>query len=125
MSLGRKIAQLRKLCDITQSELAERLNIHQSMVTRWERDQVQPKSATLERLAQALGTSVEELFPEQDSQGAQKKATNRGLSNERLAKLLGQVHELDAADQEALTAVLDAMLTKRRIRAMVNERAAS
>lgn len=120
MSLGRKIAQLRKMKDLTQGDLAERLNIHQSMVTRWERDQVQPKSSTLERLAEALETTVEDLFSENEN-GAQK-TTIRGLANRQLAELLSQVHELDAGDQEALTAVLDAMLTKRRIRDMVGSR---
>lgn len=121
MSLGRKIAQLRKMKDLTQGDLAERLNIHQSMVTRWERDQVQPKSSSLERLAEALDTTVESLFSGLES-GAVKKTTIRGLANNQLAELLSQVHELDAADQEALTAVLDAMLTKRRIRDMVGSR---
>jgi transcriptional regulator with XRE-family HTH domain len=121
MSLGRKISQLRKLKDLTQGELAERLNIHQSMITRWERDQVQPKSSTLERLAKALDTSVEELFS--GSEGVPSKKTSlRSLDNRRLAELLGQIHELDPVDQEALTAVLDAMLTKSRIRSMVGER---
>jgi len=120
MSLGRKIAQLRKMKDLTQGDLAERLNIHQSMVTRWERDQVQPKSATLERLAEALEASVEELFA--STEPSVKKTTIRGLENRHLADLLGQVHELDPSDQEALTAVLDAMLTKRRIRDMVGNR---
>ena len=122
MSLGRKVAQLRKLKDLTQGDLAERLNIHQSMVTRWERDQVQPKSSTLERLAEALETTVEELFVGVGAEPSVKKTTIRGLENRHLAELLGQVHELDPSDQEALTAVLDAMLTKRRIRDMVGDR---
>jgi transcriptional regulator with XRE-family HTH domain len=117
-SLGKNISQFRKLKGLTQHDLAERLNIHQSMVTRWEKDQVQPKSATLERLSEALEVPVEELLSAQE-QGT-RKTTIRGLSNPELADLLGQVHQLDPVDQEALRAVLDAMLTKRRIRDMVS-----
>jgi len=121
MSLGRKIAQLRKMKDLTQGELAEKLNIHQSMVTRWEKDQVQPKSSSIQRLAEALDASVEDLL-HNDEVSPQKKATIRGLENTGLVELLGQVHQLDAGDQEALRAVLDAMLTKRRIQDMVGNR---
>lgn len=122
MTLGQKIAQMRKLKGLTQGEIADRLNIHQSMVTRWERDQVQPKSSTLERLAAALETSIEELFDGDDAPTATKTATIRGLHNRQLAQLLSQVSELDEVDQQALAAVLDAMLTKRRIQHMVSTR---
>ena len=122
MTLGQKISRLRKLKGLTQGEIANRLNIHQSMVTRWERDQVQPKSDTLKRLAEALETSIEELLDGDEVPGAKKSATIRGLHNRQLAELLSQVSELDEVDQQALAAVLDAMLTKRRIQDMVSSR---
>ena len=121
MSLGRKIAQLRNERGMTQRDLADRLDINQSMVTRWEKDQVQPKSSTLERLAQALEVTVEELFPDSETDTA-RPTTIRGLANRELAELLSQVNELDSTDQMALQAVLEAMLTKRRIQTMVGSR---
>lgn len=122
MTLGKKIAHLRRLKDLTQRDLAERLQIHQSMVTRWEKDQVEPKSTTLERLADALEVPVEELFRETNQATTKARVQIAELENPQLAELLGQVHELDPTDQDALRAVLDAMLTKRRIQAMVGAR---
>jgi transcriptional regulator with XRE-family HTH domain len=61
MTLGKKIALTRKLKGITQRQLAEKLHIDPAMVTRWEKDQVHPKSSTLQRLADALELSADEL----------------------------------------------------------------
>lgn len=60
--LGRKITSVRKLRRLTQRELADKLNIHPSMVTRWEKGQMYPKDSTLEAIAGALGLSTEELL---------------------------------------------------------------
>ncbi|MGE0494382.1 MAG: helix-turn-helix domain-containing protein [Vulcanimicrobiota bacterium] len=62
MSLGRTISDLRKKKGLTQVELAEKLGVHQSHITRWESDRVRPRQSTLANLAEVLDCSIEELL---------------------------------------------------------------
>ena len=60
--LGSFIARIRKEKQITQAELAKRLNVTDKAVSRWERGLGFPDINTLEPLADALGVSLAELM---------------------------------------------------------------
>ena len=60
--IGAFIARLRKEKGFTQKELAERLNITDKAVSKWERSLSLPDIALLTPLAQELGVSVGELL---------------------------------------------------------------
>jgi transcriptional regulator with XRE-family HTH domain len=60
--LGKFIATLRKEKQITQAELAKRLNVTDKAVNRWERGLGFPDINTLEPLADVLGISMTELM---------------------------------------------------------------
>lgn len=58
---GRKIREMRKKAGLTQTDLAERLNVAQSIISRWEqgRDEVpRPRRA---EIAEVLGVTIAEL----------------------------------------------------------------
>jgi transcriptional regulator with XRE-family HTH domain len=116
-SLGQNIARLRRLKRWTQRELAEALHTDHSMVTRWERGKVAPRPDTLERLAEAFGISVDELTLGAPLAPSQFFAR---LEDPELSALLAQVDVLDQRDRDALKAVLEAMLTRSRLREMVS-----
>ena len=59
---GQFIAGIRKEKKMTQAELAEKINVTDKAVSRWERGLGFPDIQTLEPLAQALGISVLELM---------------------------------------------------------------
>ena len=60
--LGNFIAANRKKKEITQAELAKRLNVTDKAVSRWERGLGFPDINTLEPLADALGVTLTELM---------------------------------------------------------------
>lgn len=60
--LGQFIAAIRKEKQITQAELAKRLNVTDKAVSRWERGLGFPDINTLEPLADALGVTLTELM---------------------------------------------------------------
>lgn len=62
MSMGRKLAQARRKNNLTQEQLAERLGVSRQAVSRWESDLSLPDAASLPRLAEVLGISVDELM---------------------------------------------------------------
>ena len=62
MTLGRMIAQLRKEKGLTQLELAQLMGVTDKAVSKWERNLSFPDVASLPKLAEVLGTSVDELL---------------------------------------------------------------
>ena len=61
-TLGQKVAELRKAKNMTQLELANKLNITDKAVSKWERDISCPDINTFPKLAEILGVSVDELL---------------------------------------------------------------
>ena len=61
-TLGAMIAELRKQHGMTQLELAEKMNVTDKAVSKWERDLSCPDINSLPNLAEILGVSVEELM---------------------------------------------------------------
>lgn len=110
--IGDTIAQLRKKRRWTQRELADRMHIHQSMVTRWEKGQVEPRNETLERLAATFDVSVDDLLTPQFRTASEAN----GMNDPELFRLFTQASILEAKDREILKGVLEAMLVRRRVK---------
>jgi len=61
-TLGRKIAELRRGKNITQDEMAEKLNVTPQAVSKWENDISCPDIMLLPKIAEMLSVSVDELL---------------------------------------------------------------
>ena len=61
-SMGETIGALRREKGLTQRELADKLNVTDKAVSKWERDVACPDTMTIPKLAEILGISVEELL---------------------------------------------------------------
>ena len=61
-SMGEIISTLRKEKGMTQKDIAERLGITDKAVSKWERDIAFPDTATIPKLAEILGVSIEDLM---------------------------------------------------------------
>jgi transcriptional regulator with XRE-family HTH domain len=59
--VGLNLQRLRRSKDLSQEELADRARVHQTYLSGVERGKRNPSLLVLERIAQALGTDVEEL----------------------------------------------------------------
>ena len=62
MSLGEKIASLRKAKGMTQEVLAEKCSVSAQAVSKWENDLTAPDISLLPRLSELLGVTVDELL---------------------------------------------------------------
>ena len=71
-TFGSLIAELRKEKGMTQAELAEAMGVTDKAVSKWERDLSYPDTASLPRLAEIFGVSVDELM-----RGASGKAEEK------------------------------------------------
>lgn len=61
MNIGNRITTLRKEKNISQTELANLLNVSRQAVSKWEQGQSSPDTNKLIQLAEILGTEVEYL----------------------------------------------------------------
>ena len=67
-TLGEMINFLRKEKNMTQNDLAEKMNVTDKAVSKWERNLSCPDVNSIPKLAEILGVSVEELLNAQTKQ---------------------------------------------------------
>ena len=60
-SIGKNIKEKRKALNITQEELAEKLNVTRQAVSNWENGKTEPDIGTLTKMAQIFDISIDEL----------------------------------------------------------------
>lgn len=68
--LAKRIRNARHVANITQMELAERMDCHLNCIGRIERGQVNPSLTTIIKIANALGVKAHELLPEVELKGS-------------------------------------------------------
>lgn len=61
-TLGQRIKDQMRECNVTQLQLAEKLGVHQTTVSTWVKGEKTPHFDTLEKIADVLHTSVVELL---------------------------------------------------------------
>lgn len=64
MALGDNIQYLRKMNDITQEELAEKLFVSRQTISKWEMDQVYPEIPKLIEIGRMFHCKIDELLKE-------------------------------------------------------------
>ena len=67
MTIGKRIAFLRKEKGLTQEELANHMGISPQAVSKWENDQTCPDISALPKLARLFGVTVDELLEGKES----------------------------------------------------------
>ena len=105
--LGRRIAERRKVLDITQVELAATLSIAQQTMANYEGGVSRIAVAMLLELAAALDTTVEDLVDLPAKRGNGKRGPAPKLQQQ-----LERVSALPKAKQRAIAQVLDSMLAQ-------------
>lgn len=71
-TLGEMISSLRKEKNMTQNDLAEKMNVTDKAVSKWERNLSYPDVNSIPKLAEILDVSVEELLNAQIKQDKSK-----------------------------------------------------
>ena len=64
MKIGRRIARWRTLRGLTQRQFADVLGLSQPAVNHWEAGNANPTVEHLEKIAKALGVSMQDFFGE-------------------------------------------------------------
>ncbi len=62
MTFGEKLSSLRKQANLTQSDLADKLNVSRQAVTKWESDIGLPDLENVKKLASIFNVTIDELL---------------------------------------------------------------
>lgn len=62
MNLGENIKEARKAAGMTQKELAERLQVYQKDISRWELNELTPNTLTFAKICRELNASADEIL---------------------------------------------------------------
>jgi transcriptional regulator with XRE-family HTH domain len=106
VSLGSRIAQLRKEAHLTQVQLAQSLDVAQSTLNAYELGQRRVPVSALPLLAKALGVNLEALMGETDT-GARK----RGPAP-KLQQHMERISQLSKPQQRFVMQVLESVLAQ-------------
>ena len=106
-ALGRRLAKLRKERGFTQTELAQKMDIIQVLVSDYETGKLRPHPDMLVRFSKALETSVDEIL----GLKPQRKSSTAGI-NRRFLRRLQNIDQLPKRDQDALLRTIDAFLAR-------------
>jgi transcriptional regulator with XRE-family HTH domain len=114
MNIGEKIREYRRRKDFTQAELAEQVGINKQNISRYESGKSEPRKSTLQKLADALEVSTDELLGLREA-----SADNQVPQDPRLLNLLNEVDQLPAKDKEALIRLMNIVVREHRIQSAI------
>ncbi len=91
VSVGEKIAALRKTCGMTQVELAQKVCVTNRAVSKWENGYNFPELALMAPLAKALGVTVVELLDLEDKSVGEVFGAVSDISEEKQKRLQNRI----------------------------------
>lgn len=107
IALGERIARLRKQHGITQTQLAERLNVSQQTIQAYESGKRRIQVAMLPELARLLATSLQELFGQ-----AQETTPRKRGPAPKWQQQLEAIDQLPKSQQKVVVQMLDALIAQ-------------
>ncbi len=100
--VGARLTELRTQAGLSQQELAGRIGVPLANIGFWERTSTPPSSKVLPQLAEALGSTVEEILT-----GKPKAAARKGGPAGRMRQLFEAASRLPRSQQEKVASVLE------------------
>ena len=110
---AKRLRDLRKQKNLSQTELGQLAELHYTHIGRFERGASRPSGDTLKRLADALGVTSDYLLD-----GANDEAAKARFADRELLKQFQEVEQLPDEDKNVVKKLLDAFLTKKHLQAL-------
>jgi len=110
METGERIKELRTAKKLTQSELAKIVGLSYIQIGRYETQKSNPSSDVLQKIANALNTSIDFLM-----QGNTDDVISAQFKDKELLNQFIEVEKLNNEDKHLVKTFIDAFLTKRHI----------
>jgi transcriptional regulator with XRE-family HTH domain len=111
-----RLRRLRMARKVTQTRVAELLNVSPRVYTRWENGDAVPLFATVVKIADILDVSLDEMA------GRTETNAEAAIHNPELHRLYQKVDQLSDEDQRALVILLDSLVKRSRVDQVMAER---
>lgn len=110
MTLGQRIQELRKKANLSQSDLAAKIDISYPQMSRYEIKDVQPPADVLKRLADVFGVSIDYLV-----NGSLEQKAESTIDDNELLQQFKEVEQMNDDDRGTVKKLIDAFITKRKV----------
>ena len=107
MSFGSRLKVLRIKHNLTQSELAEKINLSKANVSKYEADLVEPNLDTLKLISSLFSVSIDYLL------GNEKATLTEQPASQKLKNLIDSYADLSEDEIDQVTNFVDFLKTKR------------
>lgn len=115
VTLGDRIAELRKSKGWSQSELAKKVGVSYTQMSRYEIKGVQPPANVINKLADALGTSIDFLIS-----GDKDEKVKASLKDAELLQQFKAVEQFNDDDKTVVKKLIDAFIVKKQLQLMAS-----
>lgn len=110
MKFAERLKTLRKKKSLSQQDLADKIGVHFTQVSRYERGDFKPNTDAMNKIAKALDTTVDFLMNGTTSEVAQ----NAGLDKEIISRFK-IIQDFDNAHKKTALFLLDALIAKTKM----------
>ena len=109
-SFGKKLRECREEKQLSQAELARQLEVHHSIIGKYERDEVKPTIDVVKNIAKVLDTTVGFLLGEAKKQDV--------LKDQAMLKRLNDIASFPEEDKQHILYTLDALIKNVKLKQM-------
>jgi transcriptional regulator with XRE-family HTH domain len=113
MKFNEKIKALRKAANMSQQDLAEKLHIHVTHLSKMENGHLMPSIDIVQRLMKVFTVSADQLLNEDEK-------TVVDIKNSELNEQVALISQLDEDERNALIKIINSMLTKKRMKDLLD-----
>jgi len=110
MTLGEALKKIREARDISQKELALILKMDQAQYSRIESGKTDPAFTVVVKITQALDVNISQLL------NAETLFENVHSADKSLMEKISLIETLDENEKQALFALVDSLITKKRLK---------
>ncbi len=103
--LGKRIQELRKQSGLTQAQLASKIEISHTQLTRYESKNIQPPADVLQRMANIFDVSIDYIVS-----GNKSDKVEQTLKDAELIKQFKQLDKMPEDEKKSILKVLNALI---------------
>ena len=115
VTLGDRITELRKAKGWNQTELAKKIGVSYTQMSRYEIKGVQPPANTLKKLAEVFDTTVDFLIS-----GDKDEKVKASLKDAELLQQFKAVEQFTDDDKSVVKKLIDAFIVKKQLQQMAS-----
>ena len=109
MKFGQKLKRLRQEKDWSQEKLAEEIGVKRLAINKYESGQTKPSAATLQRISEVFGVSIDYLLAEES-----EKLTEEEITDKTLLEYVAEINKMSEEEKKFVKFFLDAVILRHK-----------